>query len=56
MKKFIDSVFIVSSGITLLLLVAVSSCHFGYKQGIHDKVTIIGEKYKVTLAEKKEGK
>ncbi len=52
MKRLIDSTFILVSAVTLLLLVAAGAYHLGYRSGIETKVSIVGEKYKITLKER----
>lgn len=52
-NRFLNYLFVFGSAVMLLLAVAATAYHFGYRSGIETKVTIVGEKYKVTL---KEGK
>ena len=52
MKRLVDHLFAVTSAMMLLLAVVAGAYHLGYRAGVETKVSIVGEKYKITLKEK----
>jgi len=52
MKPALDYCLILGSAMMLLLIVAMGAYHLGYRAGVETKVSIVGEKYKITLKEK----